>query len=270
MNQTMIENKSPALNGFDIAAARHGLANGVPVSFHGIDVICCRIHGRNIRFAVDMVRDPIQRTHRQGQFYEAKELSILKGMFPLGGIFVDIGANVGNHSLFVASFLSPMLVIPVEPNPRAYRLLLANVALNGLSSCFDLSQLGYGVSNHDGGGFSMEVPEVNLGAAKMIPGTGTIEVRKGDTILRGVDPSFIKIDVEGMEMQVLAGLSETLERARPNLLVEVDIANEGTFLEWASVSGYVSVRVFQRYKPNKNYLLRPQKVARQLPDTPIN
>ena len=42
----------------------------------------------------------------------------------MGATFVDIGANVGNHSLFAATFLNAARVVPVEPNPRCLRLML--------------------------------------------------------------------------------------------------------------------------------------------------
>ncbi len=251
---------------FDLVQARRALARGKPFAFSNVDVISCRIHGRDFRFAVDMVNDPVQRNHRRGQFYEAAELNEIKRIFPLGGVFVDIGANVGNHSLFVAGFLSPSRVIPFEPNPAAYKLLLANVALNGFSSVFDLSNIGVGVSDAPGGGYAMEQRARNLGGAKMLPGEGDLQVVAGDEVLPKVQPSMIKIDVEGMELKVLNGLKQTLERCRPVLLVEVDNDNEDAFLQWMGDAGYTTVKKMQRYRLNKNYLVRPKKRAAPVED----
>ena len=184
--------------GFDLNKARAALNAGAPVQFDGIDVIACRIFGRDVRFAVDMERDPIQRSHRQGFFYESTELEAIRAALPLGATFVDIGANVGNHGLFAALFLNPQRVIPIEPNPLAYRLLLANVALNGLIGVFDLSHIGIGLSDVETGGFGMEDRTRNLGAAKMQAGSGDIRVTTGDRILADEAPDMIKIDVEGM------------------------------------------------------------------------
>jgi len=232
---------------------------GGPVPFAGLDVIACRILGESVLFAVDMERDPVQRNHRRGRFYEAKELEMIRRHLPPGGVFADIGANTGNHSLFVARFLHPARVIPFEPNPRAWRLLIANMALNGCLDRCDLSHLGRGVGAAAADGFGMEPRERNLGAAKMLAGEGAISVITGDSALAGLRPDVIKIDVEGMELDVLAGLSGTLARARPALLVEVDDANEPAFRDWAASAGYEIAATNQRYRANRNHLLRPAR-----------
>ena len=109
---------------FDVAAAIASLDEGWPVLFEGIDVVHTRIMGRDFKLASDRPRDPIQRKHRKGVFYEKAELEQIKQHLPLRGTFVDIGANIGNHSLFVAAFMSPARIIPFEPNPDACKLLL--------------------------------------------------------------------------------------------------------------------------------------------------
>lgn len=232
---------------------------GAPVveNFADVTLTVASIHGKTFRFATSVRRDPIQRAHRDGEFYEATELELIKSVFPLGGVFVDIGANVGNHSLFVAGFLSPSLVVPFEPNTEANRLLRANVALNDFHRVFDLSQLGVGLSDMDAEGFAMQERTRNLGAAKMLEGQGDIPVRRGDDMLRDLSPDFIKIDVEGMELGVLRGLTETLNRARPWMLVEVDDENASDFHDWTEQHGYQVEHRVRRYKMNENFLLKP-------------
>lgn len=242
---------------FDLDDARARLVSGAPVQFDDVDVIACRIHGRDVRFAVDMEKDPIQRNHRKGRFYEARELEAIRAVLPLNATFVDIGANVGNHSLYVGLFLSPARIIAIEPNPLAYRLLLANVALNGLGQIFDLSHIGIGLSDVEAEGFGMEDRSRNLGAAKMLPDAGEIALSTGDRILADEKPDMIKIDVEGMEMAVLAGLTDTLKRCSPTLFVEVDTANDDAFRNWLEVAGYAISETHQRYKTNRNYLATP-------------
>ncbi|MBW4708893.1 FkbM family methyltransferase [Roseobacter sp. YSTF-M11] len=208
-----------------------------------------------VTFCVDMERDPVQRNHRRGTFYELNELRALIPIFPKGGTFADIGANVGNHSLFAAIFLGAKRVIPVEPNRKAYNLLVNNVVVNGLREVVDLTKLGVGVSDASSGGFAMEKRERNLGGAKMLPGKGDLHVFRADELLADDTPDFIKIDVEGMEMQALAGLSGVLARCRPILMIEVDNENEAAFNDWVAENGYASLNVHQRYKSNKNHLI---------------
>lgn len=235
--------------GADIAPA--------PEIFSGVDVVSCTIEGKRMLFAVDMENDPIQRNHRLGRFYEQKELRLIGRWFPKGGVFVDIGANVGNHSLYVARFLQPAAVIPFEPNPLAFNLLRANVHLNGFTDQFDLRHLGLGVSSKPASGYAMQKRTKNLGGAKMLEGKGDIEVRPGDDMLRGVAPSMIKIDVEGMEMDVLSGLEATVATHKPTIMVEVDDKNAEAFSDWATDRGYKIQRRFRHYKTNENYFIVP-------------
>lgn len=228
-----------------------------PVIFSGVDVVSCSIEGKQMLFAVDMENDPVQRNHRLGRFYEPKELRLISRWFPKGGVFVDIGANVGNHSLYVARFLQPAAVIPFEPNPLAFKLLRANVHLNGFTDLFDLRHLGLGVSSKAASGYAMQKREKNLGGAKMLEGEGDIDVRPGDALLRGVAPAMIKIDVEGMEMDVLEGLETTIATHKPPLMVEVDEENADSFEAWVAEQGYKIQRRLRHYKTNENYFVVP-------------
>ncbi len=246
---------------------------GRPVQSRAVELTHARIGERRVVFCTDMENDPVQRNHRRGNFYEAKELNGLKGVFAKGGTFVDIGANVGNHSLYAALFLGAARVLPFEPNPLAYRLLVQNVLLNGLEAVVDLSKLGVGLSDTEEGGYAMEQRERNLGGAKMLAGEGRLQVYRGDTLLAGEKPAMIKIDVEGMEMAVLAGLEGVLKKHKPVLLVEVDNENEAGFMDWVKGAGYEVAETVQRYRLNKNHLLKPKggvkaaKVMKKAPKT---
>ncbi len=214
-----------------------------------------RIAGAEIAFAVDNPTDAIQRHHVAGTFYEPEELDLIAAHCPPGAVYVDIGANIGNHLLFVAAFLAPARLIPFEPNPEAISLLRANVEANGLSGITDLSHLGVGVSDREEEGMGLAFTPINLGGARMRKG-GTIATRTGDAMLAGVTPDFVKIDVEGMEMAVLAGLSATLARARPVILVEVHDANLAAFRGWLAGAGYRKAHEMA-YDGYRNFLLLP-------------
>jgi FkbM family methyltransferase len=236
---------------------RHGkkLAFGRVLESGPLSLIHCEVLGQPVSFCVNKEKDPIQRSHRRGTFYELNELEALLPLFPKGGTFVDIGANVGNHSLFAGLFLQAGKIIPFEPNRLAYDLLINNMLVNGLRERVDLSKLGVGLSDEQSGGFAMEKRRRNLGGAKMLAGQGKLEVYRADDLLRDVEPDFIKIDVEGMEIKVLSGLSGVLERCRPIIMIEVDNENETDFQSWVKDAGYVSLNVYQRYRSNKNHLI---------------
>ena len=200
--------------------------------------------------------DHIQKLLMQtGRPYELGMLQDMHARLAPGDLVLDIGANVGNHTLYAALFLKAAQVIPIEPNPVAYRLLVQNVLVNRLSDVVDLSRLGVGVSDKRAGGYAMEPRRTNLGAAKMLDGAGEIEVWPAAELLDGVAPDLVKIDVEGMEMLVLSGLEPVLAAHRPVVLVEVQLENEAAFFDWLAAQGYGVVATHQRYKENRNQLI---------------
>ena len=249
----------------DLNRYRKRIARGRAVHFEGMTATRATVFGQKVTFCTDRRNDPIQDHNRGGRFYELEELQVILRAFPIGGVFVDIGANIGNHTLFFALFGHASQVIPIEPNPLAYRMLLANVVMNDLAGVVDLRHLGLGLSDGAGEGFAMQERTKNLGGAKMLEGQGDIPVRAGDEVLGDVTPAMIKIDVEGMEMRVLAGLKATIARDKPVIFVEVDRANYDAFDLWLGAVGYKKVREFSRYRANTNYLIVPDAAGSGAP-----
>jgi FkbM family methyltransferase len=216
------------------------------------------IWGEPVFFTILNPRDVIQRHHLRGEFYEPEELEIIRQHCPPGAVFCDIGANIGNHALFVLKFLRPARVLVFEPNPEAIALLTSNLELNGVIDRCDTSRLGVGLSDVESTGMGLVTHDRNLGAARMVEtdGDGGLTVRTGDALLAGIVPTFLKIDVEGMEMQVLAGLAKTITTHRPTIFIEVDRVNDAAFKAWVATSGYAIRATFKRYRTNENFLLR--------------
>lgn len=240
---------------FDLAAALAALRDGRPLAFPPFELVH---HARTgLSFCLNMQRDPIQNALRQGRFYEQEELTLLAGMVPPGAHVIDVGANIGNHALYFATQMAAARVVVVEPNPLSLAPLVANVVLNGLQGRIDLSTLGVGLSDRPEGGYGMKRHDRNLGATKMKPGQGTMNVVRGDDLFRAETPHLLKIDVEGMEMRVLAGLAETVERARPVILIEVDDQNAAAFTDWCRDARYSLVRRLREEEKNANYVVQP-------------
>lgn len=222
------------------------------------------IHGQPVQFFIANPRDTIQKVHATGQFYEAEELEIIRQWCPPGAVFLDIGSNVGNHAIYALTFLHAARVILCEPNPLAIDILLTNLGLNGLLARCDTTRLGYGLAERNEGGLMIKARRRNLGGGKIQQAeegdseSGSISLRRGDELLADVTPNFIKIDVEGMEMSVLAGLSGMLERCRPIFFVEVDNGNRADFLRWVEDNNYAARARFRRYRGNENFLIVPR------------
>lgn len=241
----------------EVRAALDQIAAGGPFGGSGTTRTQCRIRQRDITFCTAMEHDPVQRKNRSGAFYETSDLYLLDPHFPAGGTFIDVGANIGNHSLYFAIMLGAGRVIPVEPNPPCWRLLLENVLANGLLDRFDLTRLGVGLGEARAGGYGMEQRERNIGAAAMIAGAGDIEVWRGDDLLANTAPDFIQIDVEGAEMAALRGLSDLIAHHRPKLFVEVSHRNDGRFRAWCAKNRYDLALTRARYAKATNYLAVP-------------
>lgn len=239
-------------------------------------VVRAMIHGQPVHFFVANPRDTIQKIHATGAFYEAEELDIIRRWCPPGAVFLDIGSNVGNHSLYALKFLHASRAVLCEPNPEAVAILLANMGLNGLLDRCDTTKLGFGLSDRDEGGKTIQASARNLGGGRIMDAgeeaEGSITLRRGDDLLADVTPDFVKIDVEGMEMSVLSGLTDLIDRARPTLFVEVDNKNRDAFLQWVADNNYAVRARFRRYRTNENFLIVPRRAraaapaAEEMPD----
>jgi FkbM family methyltransferase len=132
---------------------------------------------------------------------------------------IDIGANVGNHSLFFSKFFKH--VISYEPNEPVFNLLKLNSALKKNIKIYNL-----GISNFNGF-VNFDINNFNLGNSK-IKKTKTqknldtrIKVCKLDSHIKQLkEISLIKIDVEGHEFEALSGASQVISANRPVILFE--------------------------------------------------
>jgi FkbM family methyltransferase len=244
---------------FDVSAAQAALSDGLPVAFPPFEVV--HAPGMGLTLCLNMARDPIQNAWRQGKFFEAKELEMLVHYVKIGAHIIDIGANIGNHALFFATRMAATRVVVIEPNPLAMAPLMANVLLNKLDGVIELGLLGVGLSDAAEGGYGMKRHDRNLGATRMFPGKGNLQVHRGDDLIEDEVPDLIKIDVEGMEIKVLSGLSKTISAHRPVILIEVDEENAAAFEAWRHAHRYEVADMVRHSRKNCNYLLTPGAAA---------
>lgn len=218
------------------------------------------VQGQPVFFTIANRRDRIQGRQMRGAFYEPGELQIIAQHFPPGGVFCDAGANVGNHTLYALKFLNAASALTFEPNPQAYELLLSNLVLNGLIDRIDPAMLGYGLTDRaDAPAMGLATRDKNLGATQLVADAGgAIAVRRGDDLLAGRRIDFLKVDVEGMELQVLRGLQGAIITHRPPIFVEVDHQNNAALLAWADQIGYGVAVEGRSFKKNRNILLAPR------------
>jgi len=218
-------------------------------------LVSARIDGRDVSFFIANERDLIQQAHLHGRFYEEEELGIIARHFE-GGVFVDVGCNIGNHAVYALKFLNADRVIAFEPNPAALRVLTLNVAANELNDRIVIHKLGL---SDRAGRASFDSPVNNLGGTRLTPhdsGEG-LELATGDSVLAGQQVDFIKIDTEGLEIEVLRGLTETIVRCKPRLFVEVEDVSIPQFQSFCAGLNYRTVETYKRYAVNTNFLIVP-------------
>jgi FkbM family methyltransferase len=171
-------------------------------------------------FAFDLITDFI---HLDGQ-YERDELAILsRQVFPKiapGAACVDVGANIGNHTLHFARHFA--CVIAFEPHPRIFRLLAFNAELAP-----NITALNLGASSASGQ-VDVEEGRLNLAASGIGRAGGgasvAFELARIDDVpdVQALDHiAFMKFDVEGHERQALEGARNTILRHKPLIALEV-------------------------------------------------
>lgn len=162
-------------------------------------------------------------------FWEKELGSILKKYLRKGSVFLDIGGNIGYHTLFAAACLEGSgKVYSFEPIPRLARQLKESVDINGFSN---VEVCNFGLAEHDENNIAIYLRDENIGGSSLfryqdielvkVRGTEKINVKKLDSFLpETVDVNLIKIDVEGYEYEVLKGAAKLLERKHPVIIME--------------------------------------------------
>ncbi len=167
-----------------------------------------------------------------------------------GSSYFDVGANVGQHALFMSKHAAR--VVAFEPSSAARERFLANVALNGLANV-RLFPVALGDSDMEaklGSGFEGNTGSRSLTWTLDEHRIETVAVRRGDDLIRSERlprMDILKLDVEGYEKRVLLGLREHLLTDRPVILMElIGESEKGGFRDEAELrkSLYPSHRLF--------------------------
>jgi FkbM family methyltransferase len=148
-------------------------------------------------------------------------------------VFLDVGANVGQHSLFMSKYAKQ--VHAFEPYPPVLERFRKLVAINHINNIF-IHPVGLG--NRDAQIPFFEPPDKNLGAGSFIDRERTKNKNKslpivvGDKWLNKIVTSrvdIIKLDIEGYEKLALLGLRQTLEKNRPIIVMELNLGLDDSF-----------------------------------------
>ncbi len=156
--------------------------------------------------------------------WSEEELRLLANFIRPGDTVLDVGANIGTHTVAFAQMVGAGGVVwAQEPQRILVQILCANAALNNL---VNVQALHAGASRTSGW---MHAPAVDYSKAENFGGVSLCQQAVGQRVAtRAIDDlelsscGLIKIDVEGMEAETIAGAAGTLRRLRPILYVEND------------------------------------------------
>jgi len=171
----------------------------------------------------------VGRHYLQHGSFDPAELEFMTDALEPGATAIDVGANVGVYTVTAARRVGPAgRVLAVEADAEYVPRLCANLALNDVEGSVQVIAAAAGDSDGTAAfevaadrAFSSIKPLVayrGAGISREVP------LRRLDTIwAEAGEPQvdFVKVDVEGAEVEVIAGAERLLERCRPALVVEV-------------------------------------------------
>ncbi|WP_437203121.1 FkbM family methyltransferase [Planctomicrobium sp. SH664] len=181
-------------------------------------------------FALDVRSDVFRRVVLTKGYESSLTQLCLKHLDPNRDV-IDVGANVGFYSVLLAKAIAPQRkVLAFEPTQRALKRLRENLALNHVTNV----EIFNGVASNSEGTAEIKTIEgkeeySSLGATchPDIAGerfvTESVVSRTLDTLVpeKGINPGFIKVDVEGAEHLVFSGALKVLKEYRPVVLSEL-------------------------------------------------
>ncbi len=201
-----------------------------------------------------------------GEWADA-ELKIIEQLLQPGDTVVDMGANIGTHTIAFARKVGPQgFVFAFEPQRIVYHQLCANVALNHFINvrCF---QMGLGREKS-----AAKVPPLDLSKEQNFGSMNMMTHNHGDEVaiipLDDLGLSrcrLIKMDVEGMEVEALEGARETIKRLRPALFIENNaLEYSAKIIETVFGIGYRAFWQIAGYFNPRNFFNNPHNVFADL------
>jgi FkbM family methyltransferase len=193
------------------------------------DPVLC-VAGYPGRFVVGRESDIFRRILVAGD-YEPELVEVCRRHVDPRRDAIDVGANIGLYSILLADLLLSGRVLAIEPTANALQRLRRNIALNGREASVAVfpgaaaaTDTTVAISTVPG---REEYSTAGLLGHPSISGasfeTYQVAARTIDNLVaeHALKPGFVKIDVEGMEHTVLAGMHATMEAYKPVILAEL-------------------------------------------------
>jgi FkbM family methyltransferase len=165
----------------------------------------------------------------ENDFYEHELLDKIDKYVEKGSIGIDVGGHIGNHTTYFLKISELSKVYTFEPRKPLADLLLENARLNKIEQKLILNKDGISALSSEAGSFTFEKRKnYNLGTGKISKTKGDISVSTLDRLFSDIEEKVgvIKIDVEGLEREVLIGGKSLIEKHRPIIVIESLVKSE--------------------------------------------
>ena len=182
--------------------------------------------------------------------YEKEEIEVLSKLISSKDHVVDIGANIGNHSIAFSKISKK--VYSFEAHPRTFEILKFNTDKYKNIKIFNI-----GISNKKGSLFFKNIITTNIGGKKLSK-TGSIksQINKLDNIIKSDKKiKLIKIDIEGHEHEALLGMKKLLSNNNSLILLEFceeSIAKRRKIINFLRDNNYLHSYYFSKEKKISN------------------
>ena len=207
--------------------------------------------------------------------WSAIEVDLFRALLPHEtGVCIEVGANIGMHTVPLAQLCSRGEVICYEPQRPIYHVMCANVALNNcLNVCTRRAAVGAGAGRIEIQSSDYETPwnygsfSISMGFDQEGTYGGVVTSEMVDLVALDEDPALehltalnlLKIDAEGHEVDVIRGAEGLIRRYRPDIFVEPGApANTDLLRDILTRHGYVGyLFVGSRYGPDDGFQPEP-------------
>jgi len=181
------------------------------------------IQGRHGKFLVPVNDQYVGQSLLAYGEFSYLEFELFEDLIESAFVVVEVGANIGAHTVGLSALVPEGSVLAFEPQSFCYEFLETNININSIRNVttFDVA-LGKYAQQMYAPTYSRDA-FVNWGGISLGARTRNSEavsVVRGSSLVPWVD--FLKVDVEGMEQEVLEGLEETVIKAKPILYIEND------------------------------------------------
>jgi len=159
----------------------------------------------------------------------------------VGDIFLDVGAHIGKYSIYFGR--KGISVIAIEPSKLNFDFLVSNITLNNTKR--DIKPINIAAWDKDTILFYEEGSiSMNTYISKESDKTHQVKAKLLDDILCGECINWIKIDIEGAELEALIGLERTIKKWNPKIVVEVRKKTEDNVTKYLKTLNYKVKTIF--------------------------